>query len=366
MLLWQALQQTVDLENKLTVLDLCAAPGGKSTLLASAISAESFLLANEVVKSRVAPLKMNLAKWGHANVGISNHDPEDFAGLNEFFDVVLVDAPCSGEGLFRKDASAAEHWSPESGAFCAARQQRILSQAEKLVKPGGILIYSTCTFNELENEANVRWFLETGNFAFRNLQLDEAWGVVEKELGYQCYPDRVRGEGFFMAVLQKNGRAGFSPKTKTTGFKNWKRIGKKDMSQFSAWMEEPGLFSFFEKPKGEIVAIPAAVSEVAAQVGHCLPRRAFGLEVGQFKKRNFVPSHALALSLAAHGDLPSVELELEQALCFLKKENLHLEKAPKGWTVVQFQGLNLGWAKVLDGRTNNYLPTDWRIRMALK
>lgn len=366
MFVFEALKQSVALQSNLRVLDLCAAPGGKSTLLASAVSPDSFLMSNEVIKSRVNPLRMNLTKWGCPNFGVSNHDPEDFEHLTGFFDVVLVDAPCSGEGLFRKDPAAADEWTLGNVDLCAARQQRILSSAKRLVKQGGTLIYSTCTFNSKEDEENVKWLVASGEFEHFPLRLDENWGIVEKEFGYQFYPHRLRGEGFFIAVLRRVADASLPKKSRLSAFQNQKRLSKKRVAEFAEWLSEPSEFEFFEKPKGEIFAIPKSVMEAVEVVGSHLPRRSFGVEIGQMKKRNFVPAHALALSQIVHPDLPSIELDRGDTLLFLKKENLKLETAARGWHLARFEGLNLGWMKLLEGRVNNYFPTDWRIRMALK
>lgn len=365
MLLFEALRQTMDLQKKLRVLDLCAAPGGKSTLLLSAISSESFLLANEAIQSRISPLKMNLEKWGHANYAVSNHDPEDFQALVGYFDVVLADAPCSGEGLFRKDEAAAGEWSEAGVELCAARQRRILSAAQEQVRPGGVLVYSTCTFNELENENNLAWLLAEGGFEHCPLQLDPVWGIVEKKYGYQCYPHRVKGEGFFMACLRKTGEEAPAPQ-KISLPKDWQRLPEKQTAIFADWLAQPADFEFFMKPTGETILLPKAQADDFFLVSHALKKRSFGVEIGEFKKQDFVPSHALALANYLHPEVPKVLLERERALSFLKKENIWQDGWGRGWTLAGFDGLGLGWLKVLDHRSNNYLPMEWRIRMSLK
>lgn len=365
MLIFEALHQTVDLGENLRALDLCAAPGGKTTLLRSAFSPDSFLVANEVIQNRIAPLKMNLEKWGHANVAATNHDPEDFERLAGFFDVVLVDAPCSGEGLFRKDEDAAGHWSPESVQACAARQRRILTAAAGLVKQGGVLLYSTCTFNASENEDNVRWLSEEMGFEFCPLTLAENWGVVEKKWGYQCYPHRVRGEGFFLAALRKTGDVQ-SQNLKTIPPKDWQRFPEKQLGIFDGWLAQAADNEFFTKPDGVVMAVPKVASEAFFAVGNALKKRSLGLEMGELKNKDFIPSHTLALSNALHPVLPKAELAKEQALLFLKKENIWEQGWPRGWTLASYENLPLGWMKVLDNRINNYLPTNWRIRMDLR
>ncbi|HRF42010.1 MAG TPA: RsmB/NOP family class I SAM-dependent RNA methyltransferase, partial [Saprospiraceae bacterium] len=200
-----ALRQLVDLENPLLALDLAAAPGGKSTLLAGMLSADSLLIANEVIRNRYQALRHNLARWGLPNVAVSQHDPEDFAPLAGSFDLVLVDAPCSGEGLFRKDPDAQKEWSPAQVGFCAARQRRILAQAAALMAPGGVLVYSTCTYNDEENAANAAWLQEVAGLEYAPVNWPSEWGVEERRWGYQFYPHRVRGEGFYVACFRRVG-----------------------------------------------------------------------------------------------------------------------------------------------------------------
>jgi NOL1/NOP2/fmu family ribosome biogenesis protein len=362
--LHEALRQCVDLSKPLKVLDLCAAPGGKSTLMLSALSGAGFVLANEAIRSRVGALTQNLEKWGMANVAATNHDPDDFARLAGFFDVVLVDAPCSGEGLFRKDPNAVREWSEQQLGLCSARQRRILKAAKHLVKSGGVLLYSTCTFNPDENERNVEWLLEGGGFAYWPLVLDDKWGIADVGAGYQFFPHRTRGEGFFMACLKKTDSPAEAKKNAGHPFKEWKKLGSKEVSPLSDWLANPGSFVFFEKPDLSVVAIPVEQMEEVETVGAVLKRRSFGLHVGSFKKQDFIPSHELALSIHAHPQLPSLHLDREAALQFLRKETFHVENSAKGWHMVRFEGHGIGWAKVLDNRTNNYLPNEWRVRMA--
>src|SRR5690606_29701854 len=179
----------------LKVLDLCAAPGGKTTLIADLLNDQSLLVANEVIKSRVGILKENVLKWGFQNYIITNHDSEEFADLEGFFDLVLVDAPCSGEGLFRKDPEAINHWSEEAVQTCSARQRRILQAAAMAVASGGTLIYSTCTYNDFENSGNVSWFIKDQEFKEFRLDLANFEGLAEQEFGYQFYPHKIKGEG---------------------------------------------------------------------------------------------------------------------------------------------------------------------------
>lgn len=368
MLLSEALRQTVNLNRPLRVLDLCAAPGGKSTLLASALSADSLLVCNEVIRSRVSVLRENLDKWGCPNVVVSNHDPEAMNNLAGFFDVLLVDAPCSGEGLFRKDPEAMDEWSEASVQLCSARQKRILAAAAPLLDEGGLLIYSTCTYNEAENMDNVRYLTGQG-FQNRSLTFPTDWGIVTKNaggtVGYQCYPHRVQGEGFFISVFQKKA---FTPTVKLDArtFRSIRALRPRETAFVAKWLQTPANFSFWEKPNGDVMALPKSLEKTYLFLDVALRNKGFGLEMGQFKGQDFIPSHALALSTAINQDLPALELSKENALRYFKKESLVLDEPVTGWLLARYKGLNLGWVKGVGNRVNNYLPKDWRIRMDIK
>jgi 16S rRNA C967 or C1407 C5-methylase (RsmB/RsmF family) len=200
------------------VLDLCGAPGGKSTLLASFLNGNGLLVANEVIKSRAIILAENISKWGAANCIVTRSDPSKFGVLTSMFDLIVVDAPCSGEGMFRKDKRSIEEWSEANAQMCALRQQRILNDAWPALKQGGYLIYSTCTFNPSENEGNMAWLAETLGAEVLPLNVPDDWGVdripVGSGNGLAFYPHKVRGEGFFVAVLRKTAEEKALPSSK--------------------------------------------------------------------------------------------------------------------------------------------------------
>lgn len=357
----EAVQQAIDTDKPLRVMDLCAAPGGKSTLLASLLNDNSLLVANEVIKSRVGVLKENLEKWGFPNYIVSNHDPEEMIDLEGFFDVVLTDAPCSGEGLFRKDPNAMNEWSENNVQLCSARQKRILQAAAMLVAPGGVLCYSTCTYNEKENESNAQWLTQVADFETIRLKIPAGWGITEKKSGYQFFPHKVKGEGFYLAIFRKTR----GEKQEARGKIKLNRLPQKKVEILKDWLQTPDAFEYFEKPDGQIVAIPVGLTNEYATIFRALQKRSSGLEIGQFKGNDFIPSHDLALSTAISKNIPAVELSKEDALKFLKRENLgvDLSDQPKGWLLARYQGLNLGFMKVIGDRVNNYLPKEWRIRM---
>ncbi|MBK8922757.1 MAG: RNA methyltransferase [Saprospirales bacterium] len=364
MFLYEALRQTVDFSKNLNVLDLCAAPGGKSTLLASMLSAGSLLVANEVVRQRLGPLRENLEKWGIPNMAVACAAPEDFAGLEGWFDVVVVDAPCSGEGLFRKDPDAIGEWSPEQVDRCALRQRQILPAAAAALAPGGVLAYSTCTFNRAENEENAAWLAH--NFDLEPLQpgIPAGWGIAASEPGYRFYPHRLQGEGFYIALFRKkeNPRPLASA---STGFRSLQPLPKKLLPELKGWLRADWDVLFFQTPGGEILALPASLEPGFRVLDKVLKNKWFGANIGQFKGLDFIPSHALALSILLHPDLPRVALGREQALRFLKKEVFDLppERPASGWALACYAGLPLGWMKILRDRWNNYLPNERRIRM---
>ena len=362
MFVYQAFQQVVDTAKSLKVLDLCAAPGGKTTLLADMLNEESLLVANEVIKGRVGILKENLQKWGYTNYLVANHDAEEFVELEGFFDAVLVDAPCSGEGLFRKDPDASSHWSEEAVQTCSLRQRRILQAAAMTVAPKGVLLYSTCTYNASENTDNVAWLVKNHDFELIELDISNFPGVTPSGGGYQFYPHKTTGEGFFLAALRKKGGDEDYPTVKI----KLNKASAKQVEDLGQWLQNPGKFSFYVKKEGGIVAIPKAVEGAYSTVMKALFKRSSGLELGEFKGKDFVPSHALALSMEHNEDLPKLELTKENALLYLKKEAFEHSATTTGWHLVCHEGLGLGWAKVIGERVNNYLPKEWRIRMDLE
>ncbi len=361
MFIKEALIQHIDFQMPLKVLDLCAAPGGKTTLIADLLNEDSLLVANEVIKSRVGGLKENLQKWGFVNYLVTNHDSEEFADLEGFFDLVLVDAPCSGEGLFRKDEDASSHWSPDAVQMCSARQKRILQAAAYLVAPNGHLVYSTCTYNNKENIENVDWLINNHDFEYKSLKILPEWGIVDKKVGYQFYPHKLRGEGFFVSVLQKTFTSEDFPQAKI----KLNKLPTKQKETLRAWITDFENFEYYLKPDNGIIAIPLSLISEYGTVLKALFKRSSGFEIGEFKGNDFIPSHALALSQNVHPNLPKLELDKENALLFFKRENFEVKTENNGWYLITYQNLGLGWVKVIGDRINNYLPKEWRIRMDL-
>ncbi len=363
MLLEQAVSQSVDLSSSLVVLDLCAAPGGKSTHLLSLLSEKSLLITNEVIRSRASILMENIEKWGYDNVIVTNNDPADFGRVPEFFDLVLVDAPCSGEGLFRKEPEAVQEWSPQNVDLCSLRQRRIVSDIWPSLKPGGVMIYSTCTYNEQENLNNLLWIAGQHDITFETIPLDPAWGVVALDkgtaIGYQCFPHKVNGEGFFFSVIRKSGES-----TRKTKVKERLRYpASAELTQVKTWITKPDECLFFLHEQ-QIRMIPLSLRTelmVALEKLHVIQA---GTAVGEIMKNKIVPDHSLALSVRRNRlTLPGISLDGQQALAYLRRDPLAIEAPGIGFYVVEYNGLGLGWVNVLPNRINNLFPSGRRIRM---
>lgn len=361
----QAFRQTERSGSRI-VLDLCAAPGGKSTHLLSLMDSSDLLVANEVIRSRVSVLNENIQKWGHQNVVVCNNDPSDFSHLEGLFDVILIDAPCSGEGLFRRDPSAIEQWSVDNTNLCATRQRRIVTDIWPSLKAGGYLIYSTCTFNPAENEQNLQWLAQNNEIESIRIPILDHWGVEEIHhqnlFGYRFLPHKVKGEGFFLTLIRKKeGSQQFS-----TPRKNKSRLEKmpKQFSEIRNWLQTTSS-EFFTK-SDFIVAFPEDKVQLLNVLSEQLRVISFGLTMAQFKKNDLLPEHTYALSINRNPSLfQTVELDLREALLFQKKEEIRIPSSEKGWLLVQYQGVPLGFVKNLGNRANNYFPKEWRIRMAL-
>ena len=365
MFVGEVVRQLFPSQSPKKVLDLCAAPGGKTTDLLSCLPAQSLLVCNEVIRSRFQILRQNVIKWGQANVILSNYDSQDFIKLKGFFDLILVDAPCSGEGLFRKDPKASSEWSPDNVQLCTGRQKRILANAIELLAPEGILIFSTCTYNKQENEGNAEWMMNNFNMEPLSLDIPESWNIVQREIGYQFYPHRVKGEGFYIAAMKKKDGAVHEMRIKTSPLN---KLSKSKSQVIKPWLsDEDNLICLEYSPQNELSIFPKNLEQEAAFVLQSLPKSIIGTNIGQFKREDFIPSHGLALSNYISKTIPSVSLEKPEALRYLNKENFTPSvPVPVGWFLVKYESHTLGWAKGLKNRINNYFPKNWRIRMQVE
>ena len=365
MFLEQALRQSVDLKESLNVLDLCAAPGGKSTHILSLLNRDSLLVANETIRSRAVVLSENLQKWGYPNSIVTNNDPADFKKLEGFFDVVVVDAPCSGEGLFRKEPEAMDEWSPGNVQLCAARQKRIIAEVWNALRANGTFIYCTCTYNSLENEDNLRWLAASYDVESVRLKIDPAWGIEEVEtnglFGYRFFPHKVSGEGFFIAVLRKGDTdvgAVFHGKAK----KSIATPLKKLCERLEPWIADNNESTFFQF-NDLIFYTPASKAQEIEFLLQSLRILYAGTNMASVKHDKLVPDHAMALSVELEkNSFPLAEVNLEQALRYLRRETIHLNSS-SGFTLVTYEDRAIGWVNVLPNRVNNMYPSEWRIRM---
>ena len=361
MFLWHALKESVGTNTNKKVLDLCAAPGGKSTLLAAYFT-DGLVVANEVIKSRAAILVENITKWGSDHVIVTNNDPSHFQSLPGFFDVMVIDAPCSGSGLFRKDPDAINEWSEDNVQLCSQRQQRILADVLPALGEEGILIYSTCSYSTQEDEAIADWLVNEMGMESKQLAIENSWGIIETQspqknaYGYRFYPDKVKGEGFFIAVFQKRSSVD------TVRFKEQilPQPSKQELQLIDSFMPVPETFSLFKQ--GETIrAIKKVWFNDLQILAKCLYIKKAGIEIGTVKGKDVIPGHELALSSLGRSAFTSIVLTEEQSLQYLRRKELVLIDAPKGWNLVAYRGLPLGWVKVLPNRINNYYPAEWRI-----
>jgi 16S rRNA C967 or C1407 C5-methylase (RsmB/RsmF family)/NOL1/NOP2/fmu family ribosome biogenesis protein len=364
MFLEQAIKQAVDLSKPLNVLDLCAAPGGKSTLLLSLLNRESLLVSNETIRTRASILAENIQKWGYPNSLVTNNDPADFKRLSGFFDVIVVDAPCSGEGLFRKDPHAMDEWSAENVQLCCSRQKRILNSSWDALRKNGILIYCTCTYNESEDEENLRWLNENHRIEFLRLSIDPSWGVREVEengmFAYRFFPHHTRGEGFFISVIRKLEDPGpLLLKNKNT----LPTPPKKVRERLDQWISPICPVTFFQFQDLIFYTPKYKAKEFEFLLQHLKIVYA-GTNLARLKHDKLIPEHALALSIELNRKLfPQAEVSETDALKYLRKDVIRLDGRPSGFTLLTYKDTPIGWVNVLSNRVNNMYPSEWRIRM---
>ncbi len=349
----------------LRVLDLCAAPGGKSTLLASVLDNDSLLVSNEVIRTRASILEENLTRWGYANTIVSCNDPRDFSRLEGYFDIIVVDAPCSGSGLFRKDRDALEQWSTDNVALCGQRQERILADVLPALKTGGCLVYATCSYSIREDEQILDWLgAEFGMESIR-IPLHNDWSMREIATGrglygYKFLPGEIRGEGFFIAALRKTEATGTVKQVK------FKSAHEKALLQKVPWFSCPEDMVLVKAETDTYSFMKAAHEADLYLMQKNLYLRKAGTRLGQPAHKEWIPAHDVALSIyALNKEIPHLDLDIEDALRFLKKEDFGAAVPDKGWHQIRYEGLGLGWVKSLGNRMNNYLPKHWRIRMEL-
>lgn len=349
------------------VLDLCAAPGGKSTLWRSLMTEGALLVANEPVRQRTQILAENLLKWGQPDVVTTRAFPADFAAFTGYFDVVAADVPCSGEGMFRKDEGSIAEWRPESPAACAARSFEIIRDVWPALREGGYLVYSTCTFNAEENEENVYRICSELGAEPVAIPVAEEFHITGDLTGrglpvYRFLPHLTRGEGFFLALLRKTSS---SPHAKAWKSKRGaKRTKQTDgTSALTEWLRRSEFFETFTID-GKVQAVRRTLFEDVTRLTATLPVITAGIPLAYEKGRKYVPEHGLALSIELSETVfPRVDLQFEEALSYLRREALTLPAGiPRGYVVVTYEGRPIGFVNQLGSRANNLYPAEWRIR----
>jgi len=410
MFVCEVLRQLV--QEPVAMLDLCSAPGGKSTAALSALPEGSLVVSNEPITTRASVLTENIQKWGAPNTMVTRNYPQDYAKSGLLFDVILTDVPCSGEGMFRKDPNAVKEWSAQHVKECTALQREIVEQAWKCLRPGGLLIYSTCTINLHEDEENVGWICKHLGAEPCPIKIPKEWGIAEElttrlpattdittstltttetsnqdrplppvvpdgRYIFRFIPGETQGEGLFMAILRKPGEQSNVLRQITAGLQKGDKKGRfqrhcKVPDNKAIKTNPNALLTKLYNPDAYAVrtdadvyrAIPSAwlpLYDIAANRLHVLHA---GVPLGIAKGHDIQPSPALALSTALKPDaFPRVELDYQEALSYLRREAVRLpDTAPKGYVVVCYQGHPLGMEKNMGNRANNIHPMEWRIK----
>ncbi len=360
MILDEVIRQLV-LDQKAKIwLDVCAAPGGKTGILAKHLDPSDILIANEVVPQRKTILWENLVKGGYVNTMIMGEQPSAF---NEAFaDVILIDAPCAGEGMMRKEPEAIHQWSQGLVHSCSLLQKKIVHDTIRSLKSDGYLIYSTCSYSLEENIYNISDFIETYDLKAIPLEFPEAWGITTMEhkgaIGYQLYPHKVKGEGLFIAVLQNQST-----------FHNATSGNKKQSSEFNS---APASFNGvlngtsnwkFRKNDETNSLVTAAAEEKANEVLQKFPKAEIVGNAGQFKGKDFIPSHFLAMAGIQNSEFTQIDLDLNGALDYLERSTSMASPENKnGWYSTTYENTILGWMKLTSQGWKNHYPLNWRLR----
>lgn len=328
----------------LLAVDMCAAPGGKSTAVLDAVHRGSFLVANEYVEQRAAILRENIMKWGRNGVAVTRGDTMYLAkALRASADLVIADMPCSGEGMMRKSEEARTQWSPALVRDCMELQRKIAENAWNTLSPGGVLLYSTCTFNTHENEENIIWMIENFGAEPLSIPTNPGWGITGAVPGfdipvYRFMPGRTPGEGLFVAALRKPGVLAERPEVN----------GVTTRSDAEARWVFP-------------TAWQKVIERLSKQKG--LTLMSAGTQIAQAKGRGYIRAHALAMSAELPDETtPRYELDLSDALAYLRRENVTTPEAPRGLVMVTYSGYPLGYVNNLGNRANNLYPSNYRIR----
>lgn len=365
MFLHRVLRQHVS--RPVVALDLCAAPGGKSTVARSALPQGSLLFCNEPMRDRSRILAENMMKWGHPDVVVTNDFPKAYRESGLRFDVIVADVPCSGEGMFRKDPASIAEWSRQHVFDCAKLQREIVSDAWRCLRPGGLLVYSTCTFNAQEDEENVAWMIDRLGAEPLTVDVEADWAITGSLAGdlpvYRFIPGYTRGEGLFMAVLRKpEEQSGEEKPPRKTKNSRREKPGK-PFSVPADWLraDEEMAYSLEEDT---LRVIPQRWFPLYRQARERLRVLHAGVTMGTLKGRDLLPHQSLALSTLLHQEtFPAVDLTWQQAVAYLRKEAFPLPAdTPRGFTLLTYGRQPLGFAKNIGQRANNLYPQEWRVK----
>lgn len=343
------------------VLDLCAAPGGKTTHL-SALFPGSLIVSNEVIKTRSGILAENAVKWGKENIVVTSNDAADFKRLQGYFDMIVVDAPCSGSGMFRKDPDVIGEWSLQSVNHCSKRQQRIIEDVWPALKENGVLIYATCSYSVEENENILDQICEKHNVESVQVKLQNGSGIVETGSeargmhGYRFYPDKTRGEGFFVAGIRKKEIADahmLKPEKLVMA-------SVREQKAIAPFLAAPEQFKYVHAKDGIVILKEDDWEDIAVLSGKLYVKK-MGTRAGRIIRDDLIPAHDLALSTIINPSLEALDVDKEMALAYLRKNDIPAGNAARGWNILRYMNYNLGWVKILSNRVNNYYPQHFRI-----
>ena len=348
------------------VLDMCAAPGGKTTIYSTAVGEDGLVVANEYVRSRANILADNVRKWGMGNVLVTNNAPEHLAQFEGWFDVVAVDAPCSGEGMFRKEEVAREDWSEEAVKMCAARQISIVREAWQSLKEGGLFIYSTCTFNEDEDEGVLNNLIEELGDVFatsQRVEIDEKWGIVRGDIGtfqtFRFFPHKSDSEGLFVAVARKAEPT--QQRTPKARKRVMQEVDKSARKELAKWLREPDKYTFAEVAD-TIYAYRTEQFKAVQALSEGLTAIYSGVAMGQVFKGKLKPDWALSQFVGLQREaVTTEELDEARALDYLRKRDIAVGDMAEGINLLTHKGRALGFAKRVGARCNNLYPNSLKI-----
>lgn len=357
------------------MLDLCAAPGGKSTALRAALPTGSLLFSNEPMRTRAQILSENMQKFGHEDVIVTNNYPRDYRKACIIFDAILADVPCSGEGMFRKDDGARQEWSMQNVDNCWRLQREIISDIWPCLRPGGLLFYSTCTFNAHEDEENVEWIARELGADVIELPTQKEWNITPAIAGqspaYRFLPGISRSEGLFMAVLRKHGSSDDKALSDTKNKKKKKqKSGKADKNNAKQKFNVADIPLLnaqdfcLKQHADDIIAIPKWWEETYDEAAQQLNIMHAGVCMGTLKGKDIIPNQSVALSRQlSKNAFPCVEVDYTNAIAYLRKEAVTLPPdTPRGFVLLNFEGIPIGFEKNIGSRANNIYPQEWRIK----